>query len=48
MEFIKLDKVLTVFLFIYLYLQKLGRKAYTNPPLAMKVYILKLTTTEEK
>jgi len=27
------------------YRQKLVKKAYTNPPLAMKVYIMKLTTT---
>jgi len=25
---------------------KVGKKAYTNPPLAMKVYIMKLTTME--
>jgi hypothetical protein len=29
-------------------MQKLVKKAYTNPPLAMKVYVMKLTTTEEK
>ena len=29
-------------------MQKLVKKAYTNLPLAMKVYIMKLTTTEEK
>jgi len=29
-------------------MQKLANKAYTNLPLAMKVYIMKLTTTEEK
>jgi hypothetical protein len=29
-------------------MQKLARKAYTNPALAMEVYIMKLTTTEEK
>jgi len=27
-------------------MQKLIKKAYTNPPLAMKVYIMKLTTME--
>ena len=29
-------------------MQKLVEKAYTNPPSAMKVYIMKLTTMEEK
>jgi hypothetical protein len=29
-------------------MQKLAKKAYTNLPLAMKIYIMKLTTTEEK
>jgi len=29
-------------------MQKLAKKAYTNPPLAMKVDIMKLTTMEEK
>jgi hypothetical protein len=29
-------------------MQKLARKVYTNPLLAMKVYTMKLTTTEEK
>jgi len=29
-------------------MQKLAKKAYTNLPVAMKVYIMKLTTMEEK
>jgi len=29
-------------------MQKLAKKAYTSQPLTMKVYIMKLTTTEEK
>jgi len=29
-------------------MQKLVKKAYTNPPLAMKVYTMKLTITEQK
>jgi len=27
---------------------KVGKKAYTNQPMVMKVYIMKLTTMEEK
>jgi len=29
-------------------MQKLAKKAYTNLPLEMKVYIMKLTITDEK
>jgi len=29
-------------------MHKLAKKAYTNLPLAMKVYIMKLITMEEK
>jgi hypothetical protein len=34
--------------YIQHYKQKLAKKAYTNPPLAMKVYIMKLTTMVQK
>jgi hypothetical protein len=27
---------------------KFGKKAYTNPPLEMEVYVMKLTTTMEE